>query len=147
MENSSYRCGNDHDAIGFVAVSTNGNVDISGYFGLPHFDLDITVFCIEGFHEIPGNTKMIVYNKRAFNYPSSHIRNISSSYIGKELYVFVFDGTSTSLQWTYLQIIKYDGSDIKFQYHDRGAVRNTHIEVTYQGKFYDGKEGNDIIIR
>jgi hypothetical protein len=64
-----------------------------------------------------------------------------------KLTVALEDGTWPSHQYAWLKIWNYQPKyDVYVTYWDRGATRNPHIEVTYKGKFYDGKNGDDITI-
>jgi hypothetical protein len=63
------------------------------------------------------------------------------------LYLLLVDGTLSAFQYSLLRLNNYDGvSDVNVMYWDRGAHRCPHIEVFYKGKFYDGKNGDDITI-
>ncbi|MDR3222996.1 MAG: hypothetical protein LBT66_04565 [Methanobrevibacter sp.] len=67
--------------------------------------------------------------------------------IGKSVYVFLRDASGTmGNYYIIMRLNNYDGSDFEINYYDRGYARYPHIDVKYQGKIYDGKDGNDLFI-
>jgi len=63
---------------------------------------------------------------------------------GHDIQLRFTDGTALSAQLTYLYINNYNGGDVYVNFWDRGTWRYPHIDVTYNGQYKDGGNGNNV---